>query len=193
MADRVGEAIAYERLASADPCILMPVAASRNIPAQKKASGSAATMPSVLSRAAVAVTMCWLSACTTSPMSVVGNFRQRYAAPRVWRAEPVERERCRIATAPAVPPDLLLCLPGRRPADRSGHTDVSCLHRRLLDQQQAALVGVERNRWIEVAQAGEKNIDLICAQYPVGAGRRSISIRRGYSPTSMRCNRRRSE
>lgn len=121
-------------------------------------------MPSVLSRAAVAVTMCWLSACTTSPMSVVGNFDSdtrllEFGAQSRFNASDAAsqlRQQVPLIYFFAFQAGVLQMDPDTRtyPAFTND-----------LDQQQAALVGVERNRWIEVAQAGEKNIDLICAQY----------------------------
>jgi hypothetical protein len=121
-------------------------------------------MPSVLSRAAVAVMMCWLSACTASPMSVVGNFDSdtrllEFGAQSRFNASDAAsqlRQQVPLIYFFAFQAGVLQMDPDTRtyPAFTND-----------LDQQQAALVGVERNRWIEVAQAGEKNIDLICAQY----------------------------
>lgn len=107
---------------------------------------------------------CWLAACTTSPLSITGQFSTdarllEQGAPSQFNASDVELQLSQQG------PLLYFYAyrAGVLPLDpRSGkYPDLT----HDLNEQQRALVSMPPSRWIDVVQAGEQSVDLICGRY----------------------------
>jgi hypothetical protein len=116
----------------------------------------------VLGRALVALLVFWLSACTTSPMSLIGAVDSdtrllEMGAPGQFNASDAQtqlQQQVPIIYFYAYEAGVLPSEGGSYPKFT---TDFNL--------QAAALSNVSPERWTEVAQAGEASIDLICARY----------------------------